>query len=56
MASHGDWRVVGRNDLMSPPTITWYVNNWHLRKSYGPFATKAAAEAKRDALSKEATG
>lgn len=41
----GPWRVIGKGDLMYPPTTKWYAENWFGREAHGPFATSAEAQA-----------
>jgi hypothetical protein len=50
----GLWRVSGRSDLLSPPTITWFVDNPTLMQARGPYATREAAQAACNNLNKGA--
>ncbi len=40
----GPWRVTGRNDLMSPPRITWFADNNVHYQVKGPYDTEEAAQ------------
>lgn len=49
----GPWRVTGKNDLMSPPTFTWFADNNTQMQTRGPYGTQDEARRAVNRLNRE---